>query len=65
MGFLFFVRIDVYYESERIKILYIYIYILKKRKKMENLWKRFFLIEEEEYTVVTNDRMIKKTSRRI
>ena len=27
MGFLFFVRIDVYYESERIKIIYIYIYI--------------------------------------
>lgn len=31
----------------------------KKRKKMGELWKRFFLIEEE-YTVVTKDRMIEK-----
>ena len=50
----------------KVNELKLYIYIFKKkRKKMENLWKRFFLIEEEEYTVVTNDRMIKKTSRRI
>ena len=46
--------------------LYIYIYIFKKKgKKWKTCGKRFFLIEEEEYTVVTNDRMIKKTSRRI
>ena len=50
----------------KVNELKLYIYIFKKkRKKMENLWKRFFLIEEEEYTVVSNDRMIKKTSRRI
>ena len=36
MGFLFFVRIDVYYESERIKILYIYIYIYIYIKKEKN-----------------------------
>ena len=38
MGFLFFVRIDVYYESERIKI---YIYFKKKWKKWKICGKDF------------------------
>ena len=43
MGFLFFVRIDVYYESERIKIIYIYIYIyLKKKEKNGKLVEKIF-----------------------
>ena len=41
MGFLFFVRIDVYYESERIKIIYIYIYLKKKGKKWKTCGKDF------------------------
>lgn len=39
MGFLFFVRIDVYYESERIKIIYIY---LKKKEKNGKLVEKIF-----------------------
>ena len=39
MGFLFFVRIDVYYESERIKIICIY---LKKKEKNGKLVEKIF-----------------------
>ena len=42
-----------------------YIYILKKNGKNGRFVEKIFLIEEEEYTMVTNDRMIEKTSRRI